>query len=116
MPAITALLLNIAGYCGVPTAVTNVIRGLAADLAMLSNPDIAKQNVEMDQHWRTTSKLPRAKGAMSAASCDHCGSVPVKGEKLMRCSKCKVAWYCSKDHQMQAWPEHKKTCFVVKDS
>ncbi|KAH8922940.1 hypothetical protein BT69DRAFT_1281830 [Atractiella rhizophila] len=28
----------------------------------------------------------------------------------MRCGKCKVAPYCSKEHQREDWPQHRKEC------
>lgn len=40
-------------------------------------------------------------------TCALCGTVP---EKLFRCGKCKEATYCCKEHQVSAWPVHKKTC------
>ena len=33
------------------------------------------------------------------------GSAP-----LLRCSACKVTYYCSKEHQRQHWSAHKKPC------
>ncbi|KAF2793142.1 hypothetical protein K505DRAFT_325657 [Melanomma pulvis-pyrius CBS 109.77] len=40
--------------------------------------------------------------------CGHCGSpVPIGGS---RCSGCKAAWFCGKDHQAMAWPFHKGYC------
>ena len=36
------------------------------------------------------------------------------GVELKRCAGCKVAWYCSKECQNAAWPEHKKTCAPAK--
>jgi len=40
--------------------------------------------------------------------CSACGIVWRK--TMMRCSRCKVARYCSKACQKQAWSEHKKSC------
>lgn len=33
------------------------------------------------------------------------------GDPLMQCSRCKKAWYCSKEHQKIHWRVHKKECF-----
>ncbi|KAJ8980181.1 hypothetical protein NQ317_011426 [Molorchus minor] len=32
------------------------------------------------------------------------------GENLLRCARCKITLYCSKDHQKQDWKKHKVTC------
>ena len=39
-------------------------------------------------------------------ACNVCGA---KG-KLFRCSRCKIARYCSKDHQVSDWQTHKNIC------
>ncbi|KAH6910221.1 hypothetical protein BKA70DRAFT_1272516 [Coprinopsis sp. MPI-PUGE-AT-0042] len=31
---------------------------------------------------------------------------------LLQCSRCKTAVYCNTTHQKEAWPAHKRTCFV----
>ncbi|GJQ78350.1 Hph [Trypoxylus dichotomus] len=38
--------------------------------------------------------------------CEVCRS----GENLLRCSRCKVTHYCSRDHQKQDWKKHKTVC------
>lgn len=43
-------------------------------------------------------------------SCDAC-SRSEGFDKLMRCSKCHVAWYCSRECQSVAWKEHRGACF-----
>ncbi|KAJ7491661.1 hypothetical protein B0H11DRAFT_2007374 [Mycena galericulata] len=35
------------------------------------------------------------------------------GVAVRQCSKCKSAWYCSKECQSQDWAEHKKSCSTV---
>lgn len=32
----------------------------------------------------------------------------------MVCSKCKLVSYCSKEHQIEDWPNHKEVCFPIK--
>ncbi|KAK3877065.1 hypothetical protein Pcinc_018198 [Petrolisthes cinctipes] len=39
--------------------------------------------------------------------CAHCHS---RDGELRMCSRCKNAWYCNKDHQMQHWQQHKQVC------
>ena len=43
---------------------------------------------------------------METAPCDMCGMTV----KLLACSRCKFAHYCSPDCQKAAWPTHKKVC------
>lgn len=40
------------------------------------------------------------------AVCEWCG----KSDGLLRCSKCRSAYYCSKEHQCQDWQKHKRLC------
>jgi len=39
--------------------------------------------------------------------CQHCHRLVLE---RLQCSRCKVAVYCSKDHQKEDWPQHKKKC------
>ena len=44
-------------------------------------------------------------------SCSYCGNGPSEGNKLLRCSYCKKASYCSRKCQGMAWKEsHKAEC------
>ncbi|NP_001362891.1 histone-lysine N-methyltransferase SMYD3 isoform 3 [Homo sapiens] len=43
--------------------------------------------------------------------CDRC---LLGKEKLMRCSQCRVAKYCSAKCQKKAWPDHKRECKCLK--
>ncbi|XP_052468399.1 egl nine homolog 1 isoform X3 [Carassius gibelio] len=38
--------------------------------------------------------------------CELCG----KMENLLKCGRCRISFYCSKEHQKQHWKEHKLTC------
>ncbi|KAK7149055.1 hypothetical protein R3I93_013151 [Phoxinus phoxinus] len=38
--------------------------------------------------------------------CELCG----KMENLLKCGRCRISFYCSKDHQKQHWKKHKLTC------
>lgn len=39
-------------------------------------------------------------------TCELCGSVG----RLLRCSRCRSAYYCSKEHQTQDWKKHRLQC------
>ncbi|KAG8235097.1 hypothetical protein J437_LFUL015625 [Ladona fulva] len=44
----------------------------------------------------------------SPLRCEECGV----GGNLLRCSRCKNVYYCSKDHQKLHWKEHKPNCGI----
>ena len=41
-------------------------------------------------------------------NCSMCGI-----ESKMRCNRCRSAFYCSREHQVAAWPSHKSVCKQV---
>lgn len=45
---------------------------------------------------------------MEDPKCAECGKVATQ-----RCSKCKNAWYCSRDCQLRQWKAHKPICTVI---
>ncbi|TCD63310.1 hypothetical protein EIP91_005691 [Steccherinum ochraceum] len=54
--------------------------------------------------------MPSGSGSSSSA-CAQCGAQKGSvGEELLRCSRCKDAYYCSKDCQKVAWKSHKSIC------
>lgn len=46
--------------------------------------------------------------------CSHCFNQAPVGKKLMTCSACAFARYCSKDCQKFAWKDHKPECERLK--
>ena len=44
---------------------------------------------------------------MEDPKCGECGKVASQ-----RCSKCKNAWYCSRDCQLRQWKGHKAICLL----
>ena len=55
----------------------------------------------------------------NVSMCRNCGKLEValgNGSKLTACTRCKVAWYCSKSCQKQHWKEggHKADCQPLK--
>eukprot|EP00484_Ammonia_sp_Unknown_P022700 CAMPEP_0197027988 /NCGR_PEP_ID=MMETSP1384-20130603/7815_1 /TAXON_ID=29189 /ORGANISM="Ammonia sp." /LENGTH=744 /DNA_ID=CAMNT_0042456923 /DNA_START=89 /DNA_END=2323 /DNA_ORIENTATION=- len=63
-----------------------------------SDDDDSKQE-ELQQ------KSPQS-AAAAAAACFVCG----KTGNVMRCSQCKSAFYCSREHQVNDWSRHSKEC------
>ena len=45
---------------------------------------------------------------MEDPKCGECGEVATQ-----RCSKCKDAWYCSRECQLKNWKQHKETCKLL---
>lgn len=48
---------------------------------------------------------------MEEPKCEECGDPATQ-----RCSKCKVAWYCSRDCQLRQWKKHKAICKMFAES
>lgn len=42
--------------------------------------------------------------------CGICKRGEICNVPLQRCIKCKIAHYCSREHQLKAWPVHKTSC------
>ncbi|KAF9477095.1 hypothetical protein BDN70DRAFT_995202 [Pholiota conissans] len=51
-----------------------------------------------------------------SSACAACTNLAPPGITLMRCSKCKVSYYCSKECQKEHWPLHKLCCVNTKFS
>ncbi|XP_046899930.1 egl nine homolog 1-like [Hypomesus transpacificus] len=47
---------------------------------------------------------------MNRQYCELCG----KMENLLKCGRCRNAFYCSKEHQIQDWKRHKRMCNEAK--
>lgn len=55
-------------------------------------------------------------GYIPGHQCDFCHMAPEKLELLLRCSRCKQAWYCNQTCQRSAWPQHKQECKRLQSS
>ena len=44
--------------------------------------------------------------------CETCGTV---ARKIMRCDRCAMVTYCSRECQVQAWKGHKEYCKMTVD-
>ena len=67
------------------------------------NYDKIKENKSDSATTMNSSRLPRKK----QASCSECKELVTR---LKKCVQCKSVYYCSKECQMKAWPNHKTNC------
>ena len=75
----------------------------------------------LDESWRLEASTLRdmqaaaidaAMAAPGLRSCAlaGCGAKEAHPQHFKRCSACKLVVYCSKEHQLEAWPAHKAAC------
>jgi hypothetical protein len=48
-------------------------------------------------------------------SCLYCNALPTLTERLSKCSRCKIAYYCKQECQLADWKSHKATCVNVQN-
>ena len=92
--------------------IEKIARGADTENARTSQVIIPSQDKAFETRLRDIAKKVKQRWEKRALEhwCGHCGA-PV--EKL-RCSLCQVAFYCDKDHQVAAWPFHKRFCIARK--
>ena len=73
--------------------------------AIPKGKDQSKQVKANQQSMREKIKRAEEKGKV----CAWCGIKGI-GSQLKKCSRCKMVYYCSKEHQVAAWKRHKKEC------
>jgi len=49
-----------------------------------------------------------------AELCNTCSSRAEPGSKLLKCSRCRNAFYCNKECQQADWCQHSKSCIKLK--
>eukprot|EP00457_Paulinella_chromatophora_P005041 gb/GEZN01005054.1/.p1 GENE.gb/GEZN01005054.1/~~gb/GEZN01005054.1/.p1 ORF type:complete len:546 (-),score=84.45 gb/GEZN01005054.1/:34-1671(-) len=54
--------------------------------------------------------MPSTDAASSLATVQACGYCGISGSGLLRCSRCRAAFYCDKHHQRKHWKQHKVSC------
>lgn len=68
----------------------------------------------MESNWHAYPSIHAAveRDIGTVHSCAHlgCHCTSVFRHRLKHCVRCKAAWYCSREHQVAHWPEHKRTC------
>ena len=68
----------------------------------------------LKQQYRQAEKEAQAEEAEK--TCEKCGTMASECEKLMKCSQCLSAWYCSKKCQIADWKLHKKVCKTLQQN
>jgi len=63
-------------------------------------------------HDKAVASIQAAMAAPGLRSCAlaGCGAKEAHTKHFKRCSACKGVVYCSKEHQLEAWPSHKAAC------
>jgi len=63
-------------------------------------------------HEKGVAAIDAAMAAPGLRSCAlaGCGAKEAHPQHFKRCSACKGVVYCGKEHQLEAWPSHKKAC------
>ena len=68
---------------------------------------------QTERKQRHTTKLEKKKASIFIpCRCEVIGC-DKRGDDVRACSKCKCAYYCSKEHQVQDWPRHKLDCKAI---
>jgi hypothetical protein len=62
-------------------------------------------------HKHETSSTPNSIFLDMHYKCSNCDVAP--SSALLRCSRCKLAWYCTRSCQRSEWKEHKLACETV---
>ena len=68
--------------------------------------DKQKHHGRKDGHGSSGKEEKKEGGSGPNAECYVCR----KTGNVMRCSQCKNAFYCSREHQVQDWARHSKEC------
>jgi len=95
-------------------------RVLAAWGRLQATPAFRAMGEDVDVHAEQVLRLAAQRDAARAAAaqapqcrtCAHagCGAKEAHPALYKRCSACQAVVYCSKEHQLAAWPDHKKAC------
>jgi hypothetical protein len=106
---------KVAGLCNSVGMLRDIVSGTivrSAEIANRLRPDESKDRIAS---LKRESKDPMVSG--SIPHCELCDLPACVGaEKLKKCGRCKIAWYCSVADQREDWSTHRALCFVAKDS
>ena len=75
---------------------------------------LARQGIQMET-WRVADAEDKRRTKLAGKICTFCGREPRGDVRLLLCSKCKSAHYCSGGRPCQKadWPHHKTICKVA---
>ncbi|XP_035893290.1 zinc finger MYND domain-containing protein 10 homolog [Anopheles stephensi] len=79
---------------------------MAKRIGAAYNTDLLEKYTEQEEQYRKQSE---AGSRTEAKVCGSCGASAAK-----KCSNCLLVFYCSRDCQLQHWPEHKELCRQLK--
>ena len=89
-------------------AVTTLMTSFQKQLFPGSAETYMKEN-NMNDYFAQIAGLGGERKAVG--KCERCNQLPPDGESMKRCSRCKIAWYCSQNCQSTDWKDHKTRCF-----
>ncbi|XP_058127392.1 zinc finger MYND domain-containing protein 10 homolog [Anopheles ziemanni] len=84
------------------------VREMAKRITAAYNMDLLENYITKEDEEVRVSLKPD-EGAVGGKVCGNCGAPAAK-----KCSKCLLVFYCSRDCQVQNWPEHKELCHQFK--
>lgn len=85
--------------------------GIPPRQSVSSTKKLASVGIVMET-WRVVDSDDKRRKRLAGKACTFCGREPRGDVKLLLCSKCKVACYCSGSAPCQKsdWPHHKTIC------
>lgn len=95
----------------ISTATTTFTQSIATtNTSPVTSTTIDVANLSNDMRGTTANPFF---STILPTTCSTCTRPPPSGHSLLRCSRCKRAYYCSRTCQKQAWKGHKAECDPV---
>ena len=82
----------------------------------VGGPEFHRDLLDMINSFRnaTSTEGGESEHGRNKYSCVTCGAITGKNtEKLLKCGRCKVVSYCSKECQREDWKDHKAFCNLM---
>jgi hypothetical protein len=70
--------------------------------------------LQQEQQLRVAAAQVVAARGLHACAAPACGAREAHVSQFKKCSACKTTVYCSKEHQVAHWPQHKAACKAVR--